>query len=80
MTAAEQCLHYETRLVRVAGRLQRWARRRSVRASISDAYLGDEERRATLEKRLLLQEEERAIALRELDRTKSLIALYRGLG
>jgi len=77
MSAAETNVHYETRLVRIAGAVARWARRRSVRAGIAETF-DDEARRATLEERILL-EEERAIALRELERTRKLIVLYRGM-
>lgn len=77
MSAAETRVHYETRLVRIACAAARWARRRSVRASIADTF-DDETRRAILEERMLL-EEERAIALRELERTNKMITLYRGI-
>jgi hypothetical protein len=58
--------------------LNRWGRRRSVRADISDIYLGEEheERRAELEEQLLLDREIRAFE-QELDRAKNLRTLYR---
>ncbi len=77
MSAADTRVHYETRLVRMASAVARWARRRSVRAGIADTF-DDDARRAVLEERILL-EEERAVALRELERTRSLITLYRGV-
>ncbi len=66
--------------VRLGDALSRWGRRRSVRADLSDIYLGDEhsERRAQLEEQILLDREIRAFE-HELNRAKNLSALYRGL-
>ena len=66
----------ETRTVRLATALARWARRRSVRTDISEIYGDDEERRATLEEQLLLDRERRA-AQAELDRVVAMSAMYR---
>jgi hypothetical protein len=66
-------------LVRAAIALTRWARRRRVRADISDIYFGEEdERRASLEEQLLLSRERRA-ARQELDRIMTMSSMYRGL-
>ena len=65
-------------LVRAAIALTRWARRRRIRADISDIYFGEEdERRVSLEEQLLLDRERRA-ARRELDRISTLSSMYRG--
>ena len=65
-------------VVRLGDAVSRWGRRRSVRAEISDIYLGDEhaERRAELEEQLLLDREIRAFE-QELERAKNLSILYR---
>ncbi len=66
-------------LVRAAIALTRWARRRRVRADISDIYFGEgDERRARLEEQLLLARERRA-ARQDLDRIRTLSSTYRGL-
>lgn len=65
-------------LVRAAIAVTRWSRRRSVRADISEIYLGEDERRASLEEQLLLDRERRA-ARQELDRIRSMSSMYRGL-
>ncbi len=65
-------------LVRAAIALTRWARRRRVRADISDIYFGaEDERRASLEEQLLLDRERRA-ARQDLDRVAAMSATYRG--
>jgi hypothetical protein len=65
-----------TRTERFATALARWARRRSVRADISEIYRDDEERRATLEEQLML-DRERRLAQAELDRVVAMSAMYR---
>jgi hypothetical protein len=66
-------------LVRAAIAATRWARRRSIRADISELYFGEEdERRASLEEQLLIDRERRAARV-ELDRTIAMSRLYRGL-
>jgi len=65
-------------LVRAAIVLTRWARRRSIRADISDIYFGEQdERRASLEEQLLLDRERRAARM-ELDRIHTMSSVYRG--
>jgi hypothetical protein len=75
MTGEITIIH-ETRTVRFATALARWARRRAVRADISELYRDDEERRATLEEQLMLDRERRA-AQAELDRVVAMSAMYR---
>jgi hypothetical protein len=70
----------EGRLVRFAGALMRWSRRRTVRADIADIYFGEEDtRRERLEQQLLLDRERRA-AQAELARTTAMSRLYTGIG
>ena len=65
-------------MVRAAIAVTRWSRRRRIRADISEIYFGEDERRASLEEQLLLDQERRA-ARQELDRIRSMSSMYRGL-
>jgi hypothetical protein len=62
--------HGEGWVVRASTAITRWSRRRTVRANISEIYLDDPERRATLEEQLLRDRERRA-ARQELDRIRA---------
>jgi hypothetical protein len=67
-------------LIRLGDAISRWARRRLVRADLTDVHAGDQsaERRAQLEERMLLERELQAFE-HQLARAKNLTAVYRGL-
>lgn len=56
-------------VVRASIAIVRWSRRRTVRSSISEIYLHDPERHATLEEQLLLDRERHAARV-ELERIR----------